>query len=84
MMAVEFLSFLLQHKKVFHKDWRIRGGTIGGDLYLRSLFVCPSRVEVSFSSTLEVPSKAEIGHEKALLEKRSSTDEDLWSRGPLY
>jgi hypothetical protein len=65
-----FRVFYFSTKKVFHKDWRIRRGTIGGDLYLGYLFVCPSRVEVSFSSTLEVPSRVEVVHEKALLETR--------------
>ena len=62
--------FLLLHKRVFHKDWPVRGGTLGGDLYLESLFVCPSGVEVSFSSVPEVPSREEVVHEKALLETR--------------
>jgi hypothetical protein len=56
--------------KIFHRDWRVRGGTIGGDLYLVYLFVCPSRVEVSFSSVLEVPSRTEVVHERALLQTR--------------
>ena len=74
----EYLFSTLE-KKVFHKDGRIRWGTIGGDLYLRSLFVCPSRVEVSFSSAPEVPSRAEVVHEKALLETRY-----LYGRVPLF
>ena len=65
-----FRVFYFSIQKVFHKDWRIRGGTIGEDLYLGSLFVCPSRVEVSFSSTLEVPSRVEVEHKKAPLEMR--------------
>jgi hypothetical protein len=58
-------------RKAFHRTVAIRGGTIGGDLYLIYLFVSPSRVEVSFSSFPEVPSFLEGVNKQAPLETRN-------------
>jgi hypothetical protein len=60
----------LEIKKVFHRIVAIRGGTIGGNLYLIYLFVSPSTVEVSFSSFPEVPSFLEGVNKQAPLETR--------------